>query len=143
MTRHLALLAILAATWNVTALAAPPAATDAPSAAATTWELRLRDLEGKHVRQAADWEEAILRTATSAERDSLEALVPGRKQAQRREWLTLRLEQERARGDLDRIARLELELARVTPAPPPPATTFLPRDPDVGANAVAAKGGKR
>jgi len=130
MTRHLALLVVLATTWTLSDLAAAATAGMVPDPPASAGEIRLREMEGEHARQAADWEEAIHHAATVAERDSLEALVPGRKQAQRREWLTLRLEQERARGDLDKIARLEAELARLTAPPPPPATFFVPRETD-------------
>lgn len=126
MTRHLALLAVLATTWTLPAMATGKA----PDPQATSWEIRLREIEGEHARQAADWETAIRQAATVAERDSLEALVPGRKQAQRREWLTLRLDQEIARGDQDTIHRLQAELGRVTPPPPPPATSFVPRPAD-------------
>jgi hypothetical protein len=97
---------------------------------------RLTALDEEHARQSAAWKSAILQAPTAALRDSLEQLVPGWKQAQRREWLTLRLEQERARGDLDKVARLEAELARVVPPVAPLATTFVPRE-------ATAQGGRR
>ena len=104
---------------------------------------RLTALEAEHARQAGDWETAIRGAATPAARDSLETLVPGWKQAQRREWLTLRLEQETARGDQDKIDRLQAELGRVTPPLPRPATAFVPRPADNQPAEAPGQGGAK
>ncbi|MFA7330339.1 MAG: hypothetical protein WC326_04615 [Candidatus Delongbacteria bacterium] len=90
----------------------------------------LAELRSRHGLALRTLESAI-RAAAPAERAELERSVGTLKQTQRREWLTLRLEQEIARGDLDKVARLRLELEHVTPPPAPPATTFVTRDTDI------------
>lgn len=143
MTPHLARLAVLAATWIPLAMGAGSTRTEAADLPSATWDEQLKALETLHADRAAHWPEAIRQASSAQVRDSLEALVPVWKQKQRREWLALRLEQERARGDQDKVARLEAELARVVPPAAPPATSFVPREEDRPTHEAASRGGAR
>jgi len=143
MTRHLARLAVLAAAWIPLAMGAGSTRAEAADLPSTTWDEQLKALETLHADRAAHWTEAIRQASSTQVRDSLEALVPVWKQKQRREWLALRLEQERARGDQDKVARLEAELARVVPPAAPLATSFVPRDENRPTREAAGRGGAR